>query len=282
MQLEHTAALCTADQLDLEKTFECGQCFRWNSDANGIYTGVALGHALRLWAENGMVYISASPEDVENIWRNYFDLSLDYDKIRIDLNAGEYLQKCAEFGAGIRILRQEPWEALCSFIISQCNNIPRIKKIVEALCRLAGDSIIDTDTGTEHFSFPSAEVVAKLEVSDLAPLRCGYRAPYIINAAKAVSSGILDLNSLKIANCDTALKELKKLDGVGDKVANCMILFGLHIMSAFPVDVWMKRALKENFPKKFDPASLGEYAGLAQQYIFFHARSSGNTKRTDV
>ena len=130
--------------------------------------------------------------------------------------------------------------------------------------------------GREYYSFPGAETIAKLEVDDLAVLRCGYRAEYIINAARAVASGELDLERLAAADQQTALKGLLSLKGVGVKVANCALLFGLGHLEAFPIDVWMKRALKEHFAPDFDPESLGEYAGLAQQYIFYYARSTNN------
>lgn len=268
---ENMAALGTLRELDPVKTFECGQCFRWNADESGVYTGVAGGRAARVVTDNGRVYISSGREDFENFWKNYFDLELDYEAIRLGFDAGEYLRRCAEFGAGIRILRQERWEALCSFIISQCNNIPRIKKIVEALCRCFGEPI--EFEGRTLYSFPDAAVIARLEERDLAPLRCGYRAEYIISAARAVDSGELDLEALAQADTDTAMKALLSVKGVGKKVANCAVLFGLGHMDAFPVDVWMKRALSEHFPPDFDPKTLGPYAGLAQQYIFYYARN---------
>lgn len=273
---ENMAVLGTLSELDPVKTFECGQCFRWNADENGVYTGVAGGRVARVVTENGRVYISSGMEDFESFWKDYFDLGLDYEAIRLGFVAGEYLRRCAEFGAGIRILRQERWEALCSFIISQCNNIPRIKKIVEALCRCFGEPI-DFE-GRTLYSFPDAAVIARLEEPDLAPLRCGYRAEYIISAARAVDSGELDLEALARADTDTAMKALLSVKGVGKKVANCAVLFGLGHMDAFPVDVWMKRALAEHFPPDFDPKTLGPYAGLAQQYIFFYARNGGHGK----
>lgn len=276
MQHGNSTVLCTAAQLNLEKTFECGQCFRWNLN-DGIYSGVAFGRAVKMWEEGGEIFITASVDEISQLWRGYFDLDLDYEGIRTGFDAGDYLRMCAEFGAGIRILRQDPWETVCSFIISQCNNIPRIKGIVETLCREFGERSMD-ETGEAYYCFPTAKTISRLEISDLAPLRCGYRAPYILNAARKISDGELDLEKLTHAGYDKALSELKKLDGVGDKVANCIILFGLHIMSAFPVDVWMKRALIEHFPRDFDPSTLGEYAGLAQQYIFYHSRSKGSVK----
>ncbi len=266
--------LGSISQLHPEKTFECGQCFRWNMDEKGVYTGVAFGRAARVFTEKDEVYITSTPEDYETVWRNYFDMDTDYAAITEGFDAGEYFARCVEFGMGIRILRQDRWEALCSFIISQCNNIPRIKKIVETLCRCFGEEI-DFE-GETFYSFPTAERIAALEAEDLAPLRCGYRAPYIIGAARAIVAGELDLEELAKGDIDTAMKGLLSLNGVGAKVANCAVLFGLGHMEAFPIDVWMKRALKEHFPADFDPKSFGSYAGLAQQYIFHYARNGGD------
>lgn len=260
-------------ELDPVKTFECGQCFRWNADERGVYTGVAGGRAAKVFVEDNEVYITSTQEDFDGFWRDYFDLSLDYEAIRRGFDAGEYLKKCADFGAGIRILHQDRWEALCSFIISQCNNIPRIKKIVETLCREFGEPL--EMEGERYYTFPSAQTVAMLEERELAPLRSGYRAKYIIGAARSVASGETDLDALARADCDSAMRGLLALNGVGKKVANCAILFGLGHMEAFPVDVWMKRALHEHFSPDFDPKTLGPYAGLAQQYIFYYARSGG-------
>lgn len=266
--------LAGADVLDIVKTFECGQCFRWNADSSGVYTGVVNGSTARVWTENGSVFLCSDGD--EAMWRDYFDLDTDYESIRRGFfGYGEYMRTCAEYGAGIRILRQNKWEALCSFIISQCNNIPRIKKIVETLCREFGEGIyLD---GQSYYTFPSAERIAALEAEDLAPLRCGYRAPYIITAARAVAEGEIDLDALSepATSCAEAVKTLRSLHGIGEKVANCVVLFSLRKLDAFPVDVWMKRALRENFPPDFDPKVLGSHAGIAQQYIFYYARSGG-------
>lgn len=265
--------LASAEELDLAKTFECGQCFRWNADADGVYTGAAYGHAAALWTRDGEVIIRTDAP--LEFWREYFDLERDYDEISRSFigKGGEYLDNCVEYGRGIRILRQEPWEALCSFIISQCNNIKRIKGIVERLCSEFGEEF-EFD-GRRYFSFPDAQKLALLDEADLAPLRCGYRAAYIITAARAVAFGELDLQALIACPYAEAKKALLALNGVGEKVANCVVLFGLFHMEAFPIDVWIRRALHENFPADFDPAALGEYAGLAQQYIFYFARESG-------
>ncbi|MDL2300355.1 DNA-3-methyladenine glycosylase 2 family protein [Clostridiaceae bacterium OttesenSCG-928-D20] len=264
--------LCSAEELNLAKTFECGQCFRWNANEKGGYSGVALGKYLELWEENSDIFCSASPEEAQKIWRDYFDLDLDYLSITSGFR-GEYIQKCAEFGRGIRILKQDFWETLASFIFSQCNNIPRIKKIVETFAREHGEK--KTSGDAIFYTFPSYKTISKLTEKDLAPLHCGYRAKYILSAAKMLESGEICEAHLKTLPADYMRFELKKISGVGDKVADCVILFGLHNMSAFPIDVWMKRALIENFPKNFNPASFGEYAGLAQQYIFNYARNKG-------
>lgn len=263
--------LCDEKNLNPRRTFDCGQCFRWNEDAEGRWRGVASGKAAVVWAENGRTYIECALDDIY-FWRDYLDMDTDYEEARRSIEVCDYLRDCAAYGEGIHILRQDKWEALCSFIISQCNNIPRIKGIVEKLSSLYGD-IVAAPWG-EARSFPTAERVAQLTEADLAPLRSGYRAPYILAAAKAVASGELDLEETALLPCNEARAELKKLGGVGDKVANCVVLFGLHQLDAFPVDVWIKRALAANMPKGFNPSSLGKYAGLAQQYMFYHARET--------
>ena len=262
--------LCNAEKLDIVKTFECGQCFRWNCGENNVYTGVVAGFVAEVSVEDGEVYITSDAPG--ELWAEYFDLATDYASISADFT-GDYLRTCTEYGMGIRILRQDSWEALCSFIISQCNNISRIKGIVERLCSNFGEEI--KANGRTYYTFPSAKRIAVLEPEDLSVIRSGYRAEYIINAARAVVSGELDLEALKKCDYREAIKSLRTVRGIGEKVANCVVLFGLNHMEAFPVDVWMKRALKENFPPDFDPESLGEYAGLAQQYIFYYARSMG-------
>lgn len=270
-----TLRLASAAELDIVKTFECGQCFRWNADERGVYWGVAMGYAAAVWEEEGSVFIrSAAPEA---LWRDYFDLERDYAALSRDFVTGEYMSACVDFGMGIRILRQEPWEALCSFIISQCNNIKRIKGIVERLCEGFGEAL--ELEGRRFYSFPGPEKLAALRPEDLASLRSGYRAAYIISAANSVISGQTQLEKLIDADYISAKKALLAINGVGEKVANCVVLFGLRHMEGFPIDVWMKRALKAHFPSDFDPAVFGPCAGLAQQYIFFYARSGEGEKK---
>ena len=267
--------IASAEELNIIKTFECGQCFRWNADSHGVYTGAAYGIYGEIWEEAGSVYVKSDAPVV--FWHRYFDLDTDYKAAEQSFSGIPYLDMCTSYGSGIRILRQEPWEALCSFIISQCNNIKRIKGIVETLCISFGER--KNASGNVYYSFPSAERLAELKEADLACLHAGYRAPYIISAAQAVSSGELDLCALEKADCASAKSTLMTLNGVGNKVADCAVLFGLHHMEAFPVDVWMKRALRDHFPPDFKPESLGEFAGLAQQYIFYFTRSTALEKK---
>ena len=267
--------LASKKELDIEKTFECGQCFRWNMDPDGAYWGIAMGYAAKLWYEGeDVMLLSDGPIE---LWQDYFDLERDYEAISRGFQGGEYLDACVEAGMGIRILRQESWEALCSFIISQCNNISRIKGIVERLCESFGEEL--EFEGRRFYTFPEAEKLAFLQADDLAHLRSGYRAAYIINAANAIVTGALNMQELIDCDYKLAHKKLCELHGVGTKVANCVVLFGLYHMEAFPIDVWIKRALKEHFPKGFDPAVLGKYAGLAQQYIFYYSRNLGDGEK---
>lgn len=266
--------LLTDDDFDLERIFECGQCFRWNRDTDGSYSGIAFSKPCKIFKSDTGIMISGTAEDFEKIWRPYFDLDRNYSEIRKRISIDEYMKSASDFGAGIRILRQDKWEALCSFIISQCNNIPRIKKIVEKLCSLFGEKV--SLFGKEYYSFPSAEKIAGLTAEDLAPLRAGYRAPYIIDAARLISSGTLDLESIAAGSPADALKTLKSIHGVGDKVANCTVLFGLQMLDAFPIDVWMKKALRAHYGDSFDPSVFSPYAGIAQQYMFYYAREGAD------
>ena len=168
--------LCGERELNPRRTFDCGQCFRWNEDETGRWRGVASGKAAVVWAEEGRTYIECALEDIY-FWRDYLDMDTDYDDARRSIEVCDYLRDCAAYGEGIRILRQDKWEALCSFIISQCNNIPRIKGIVEKLCSLYGDAV-EAPWG-EARSFPSAERVAELDEADLAPLQIRRARPAV-------------------------------------------------------------------------------------------------------
>lgn len=253
--------------LDLAQTLDCGQSFRWTEREDGSFTGIAFGKSVTVRLDENTLYIeNTNKADFENIWYNYFDLSLDYGKIREEIGKlHPVLCEAAKYAPGIRILRQEPYEALCTFIISQNNNIKRIKGIVQRLCENFGEKI---DGG---YAFPTAENMARLTPDDLAPLRAGFRNRYLVDAAQKVASGEVDLEKCRNCDYDEARAELMKITGVGVKVADCTLLFGLHRIEAFPVDVWMKRAMEKLFPD-MKPDDFGEYAGIAQQYIFHYSR----------
>lgn len=254
---------------NLSETFNCGQCFRWNKVSNDKFMGIAFGKVLTVSIkdDNTLILENTTTKDYNNIWQNYFDLNTDYNKIKTIISSiDSTLNIACSYAPGIRILKQDPWEALCSFIISQNNNIPRIKSIIERMCCCFGNEL---EPG--FFSFPSYDIISKLSKDDLVPLKCGFRDNYIIDAAKKVSAGEINFEKIKKLPLDEARKELMKIKGVGPKVAECTLLYGLHRLDAFPIDVWMKRAINTFFPGK--PISyFGEYAGIAQQYIFHYSR----------
>ncbi len=252
---------------DLDLTLHCGQAFRWEKNENGWHHGVAFGKVLDIGQTGqGLLLSGTSITDFEQIWRSYFDLDRDYAQLcsRFCTDAG--LKTAVEQFPGIRILRQEPWETLCSFIISQNNNIPRIKGIIARLCETFGDPL-----GQNDFTFPGAEKIAKLTVQDLAPLRAGFRARYILDAAQKVASGEVKLTELDNAPLDEARQELTKITGVGAKVAECTLLYGCGRVEAFPVDVWVKRLMEELYPQGLPECANGSQ-GIAQQYLFHWRR----------
>lgn len=253
--------------LDLAQTLDCGQCFRWQVLPDGQYEGIAMGRRLKITEQNGTILFHGITEsEFQEIWLPYFDLDFDYAAVRQTYSEFHpALRQAAEFAPGIRLLRQDPWEALCSFIISQNNNIPRIKGIVDRLCNLLGEE------RDGFFDFPTPERLAAQTPDTLAPIRSGFRAKYLISAAQKVSSGEVDLSALFTMPIEDARKNLMTIYGVGEKVAECALLYGLHRLEAFPMDVWMKRAMAVLLPG-YAPEQLGEYAGIAQQYLFHYSR----------
>ncbi len=253
--------------LDLAQTLDCGQSFRWALTDEG-FTGVAFDKVVTMHMDGTTLYIdNATPSDFDTIWRKYLDLDLDYGKIRQDISRiHPVLKEASQFAPGIRILQQDSWEALCTFIISQNNNIKRIKGIVQKLCVMYGREI---EQG--YYSFPTADDLAKLEVEDLAEIKAGFRSKYIIDAAQKVSSKEVDLEKCYTMEYEQAREYLQQIKGVGVKVADCTLLFGFHRIEAFPIDVWMKKAMEKLFPT-MTAEDFGRYAGIAQQYIFHYSR----------
>ncbi len=254
------------NNFDLGQTFDCGQCFRWQKIGDK-YHGVAFGKEIIVFSEkNNIIIENTNEKDFNNTWENYFDLGTNYKCIGEELaEIHPIIKKAYNSYSGIRILKQEPWEALCSFIISQNNNIPRIQKIVSRLCNLFGNKI------DIQFSFPSAQTLAQLTENDLAPIKSGFRAKYIIDAAKKIASGKINFEKIKKMPLCDAEKHLTTIRGVGPKVAQCALLYGFHKLEAFPIDVWMKRVMKTFFPDQ-NPEIFGKFAGVAQQYLYHYSR----------
>jgi N-glycosylase/DNA lyase len=256
--------------MDLRKTLLCGQCFRWREIKRGVFSGVVGGRHLVL-TQKDVPLLQADP-----FWRSYFDLDTDYVTLQQHLAAlHPNLKEAACCGAGIHILRQDPWEALCSFILSQNNNIPRIQGIIDRLCGGRAEAELPTSSGLHQqksaHPFPSAKTLAALTEAGLAPLRCGFRARYLLDAAQKVAGGAVSLEALRTAPLQEARRTLMTIVGVGPKVADCALLYGLHRMESFPKDVWINRAMKQWF-SGVNPADFGPAAGLAQQYIFWWVR----------
>lgn len=251
----------------LAQTLECGQSFRWEPQPHG-YQGIAKGKSARVQEQgDAVVFWGVDGEDFDRVWYDYFDFGTDYEQIRQTLcQKHERLREMAEFAPGIRILRQDSWEALCTFLLSQNNNIPRIKGIVLRLCERYGKPI------KGGFAFPQAEQIARLSEEDLRAVGSGFRAKYLCAAAKMVAGGQIDWQRLRVEEIGKARECLQTIPGVGPKVAECVLLYGLHRLEAFPVDVWMKRAMQHFFPGD-RPESFGEYAGIAQQYIYHYSRA---------
>lgn len=258
----------TPGDMSLRDTLCCGQSFRWREQEDGSFKGTAFGKTVTVSTQGcDLIIDGADAQDFEKIWKDYFDLEFDYIALKEDLSKKHpILCEAAKFAPGIHILRQEPFEALISFIISQNNNIKRIEGIVERLCESFGEKLPSGD-----FSFPTAEKLAKLSEDDLKPLRAGFRNRYILDAAKKVYSGQVSIEELRTLPFEDAKKKLMTIVGVGSKVADCVLLYGLHRTEAFPMDVWMKRAMSTLFPDT-EPSFFGEYAGIAQQYIFHYSR----------
>lgn len=254
------------DNFDIGLTLDCGQSFRWAKNEDGAWCGIAGGNYLKLKQEGTDVTLyNISPEAYNDFWRVYFDLERDYESI-ISGYDDESLKTACKAYPGIRILKQDEWEAICSFIISANNNIPRIKGIIERLCESFGEK---TDNG---YTFPSAQTIARLQVDDLAVIRSGFRAKYIIDAAQKIASKEVDIEKVKALPFDEAKAELLKIKGVGEKVAQCALLYGFGRMEAFPVDVWVKRIVEELYPDGL-PECIKGTEGIAQQYLFHWRRN---------
>lgn len=264
-------------------TLECGQCFRWKKEEDGSYTGVIKEGVvnIKIDEDNKTIFSCEIGDNLENCLENYFDIKRDYSDIKNIISLDDDIMvKAIEYGYGIRILKQDPWEMLISYIISAANNIPRISKTIENISKAYGKKIIFK--GEEYYLFPTPEELSKATVEDLRKLNLGFRDKYVYNACKAVVDGKINLKEIEIMPYKEAKKELMKLDGVGSKVADCILLFSMNKIEAFPIDTWIKKVMiklyntKENLKdiEKCAEERFGKYAGIAQQYLFYYMREN--------
>lgn len=260
------------DDFNIRKIAQSGQCFRLNAVTEG-YVLIARGHVLQLWNTPEGCAADCSQTEYETLWKGYFDLERDYAEIRRAADPEDlFLQRALSYGRGIRILRQDPWEMLVSFIISQRKNIPAIKACVETLCTRYGEPL--ESKGRRFYAFPSAERLAGLEERCFLECSLGYRAKYVHAAAQMVASGALDLNGIGSLPDGALMDALLGVSGVGEKVANCVVLFGYHRLSRFPRDVWINRIVEQEYGGEFPVMRYPDTAGVLQQYLFYYARSS--------
>ncbi len=267
---------------ELVHIFECGQCFRWQKENDGSYTGIIKYGVVNIKKDDDKVVISGSfdANDKEKIC-DYFDLNSDYASIKrkLELN-DENMKKAIEYGYGIRILNQDSWEMLISFIISAANNIPRISKTIENISRAYGQKI--TWNEKDYYKFPTPKELSKATVEELRALNLGFRDKYVYNATKMVCAGEVNLEEIEKMNYKDAKKELMKIQGVGEKVADCILLFSMRKREAFPVDTWIKKVMSQLYNESkdikkisaFAESKFGEYGGIAQQYLFYYMRSN--------
>lgn len=270
------------NDFELKDILECGQCFRWQKEMDGSYTGIIKNGILNVnKLGDRVIFDGKLMGDFKEICKYYFDLERNYAEIkRILAKNDENMQKAIQYGKGIRILRQDPWEMLISYIISAANNIPRISKTIENLARNFGKEM--EYNGKKYYSFPTPVELSKATMEDLRACNLGFRDKYVYNATKMVLEGKIELEELRNLEYAVAKKKLMQIPGVGEKVADCILLFSLGKMEAFPVDTWIKKVMNElyvdstNITKinQYATQKFGKYAGIAQQYLFYYKRDS--------
>jgi len=274
------------DSFRLKDIFECGQCFRWNKNDDGSYIGVINNTVVKVQQyENRIEFTGSDNSEFEKVIKDYFDINTDYSNYKKDLiKVDQYMAESIEFGNGIRILNQDLWETIISFIISANNNIPRIKKIIENLSRTYGNKIVFEEK--EYYSFPTMQSLSNASIQDLRKLGLGFRDKRIFNTTKMIMSGKINLDGIKnMQDTDLMREKLLELDGVGPKVADCILLFALHRFDVFPIDVWVRRVMNDLYIHcteedrvnkreilKLADEKYGRIKGLAQQYLFYWKR----------
>ena len=286
---EQQYILKNQESFELKDIFECGQCFRWNEETDGSYTGVIKNAIINVKKEQeNIIFIGKCEEEIKELVENYFDLNRNYEDIKEKLsNIDEYLKISVEYGKGIRILNQDLWETIISFIISANNNIPRIKGIIERISQKYGNEI--KWNRKKYYTFPTPEQLKDVTVSEYRSLGLGFRDIRLYETTKMVLNKEVDLEKLRTnPNTQEVRNELLKLSGVGPKVADCILLFSnLKRFDVFPIDVWVRRVMNDLYIKENDEAKVsktkiekiadekfGNIKGLAQQYLFYWRREN--------
>lgn len=267
--------------------FECGQCFRWNEEPDGSYTGIFGHNVLNVKEEKDIVITGICNGNIEDICKNYFDLDRNYEEIKETLSLiDDNMKESIKYGKGIRILNQDLWEMIISFIISANNNIPRIKGIIERMSAKYGQEI--KFRGTSYYTFPTIDELSQASVKDLKDLGLGFRDRYVYETTKKIKEGKINLENLKQEPTNEVRKQLLTLTGVGPKVADCIMLFStLKRFAVFPVDVWVRRVMNDLYIHNEDETKVnkkqiqeiardkfGALEGIAQQYLFYWKRES--------
>lgn len=269
----------SSEYLDMRKIADSGQVFRFNKTDDGSYDLIANNKHLRIQKlidnkDINTYELDCSEEDYNKIWKDYFDMDTDYRIYTDDLDENDvYLQKACEYSKGIRILRQDKWEMLVSFIISQRKSIPAIKSSIEKMAVNLGEEIDD-----RIYAFPKPQEILSADDTVLESCGLGYRLPYIRAAARDVIENGVDLYDSDNLSDEELLEKLKEFKGVGVKVANCVLLFGYHRIGAFPIDVWVEKILNNHYDGTFPMERYKGYAGVLQQYMFFYEREKSNVK----
>lgn len=286
---EQTYQIPKMNTFCLQHIFECGQCFRWNKEKDGSYTGVFQNNVLNIKEEkNKITFQGICKQDIEKVVIEYFDLQRDYEEIQKILNkVDEPLKQSISYGRGIRLLNQDLWETIISFIISANNNIPRIKGIIERVSKQYGNKIEWREK--EYYTFPSIEQLAKANIGELRALGLGFRDKYIYETTQMILKQEVDMEKLQLEQETQKVKEtLLRLSGVGPKVADCIMLFStLKRLDVFPIDVWVRRVMNDLYIhhpqeekvnkkeiEKLAKQKYGELAGIAQQYLFYWKREA--------
>ncbi len=267
---------------NIKQVVECGQCFRWKKVTDSNYIGVAYGRVIEVVQEDDKIQIlNTTEEDFNNIWQEYFDFNRDYSEVKDKLIDDELLKKSMEFGYGVRVLNQEPFEILISFIISARNSIPVISKTINNISKKYGTKL--QYKGEDYYTFPTIEQLSIATEDDIRETGASFRSKYIVDTVRRLKDGELSLEEIMALNDDECHTKLQEFKGVGAKVADCVMLFSMKKTSAFPVDVWVKRAMIYFYDAKdsslnkiriFARDRFGELSGFAQQYLFYYAREN--------